>query len=84
MREGWTFEDGHHPAWIYKDGEMWVRHYPATQVMGEHWQAYRILGKRKSGRKPWANDNKRIGAGDGFRSLVAAMEAVEFEAIAKP
>ena len=78
MREGWTFEDGHYPAWIYKDGSMWVRHYPATQVRGEHWEAYKIVVKRKAGTKPWANDNRRMSAGDaGFATLESAMNAVE-------
>lgn len=79
MREGWALDnDLHHPAWIYKDGAAWVRHFMATNVKPEHWQAYRMTEKKRPGRAPWGHQNARIGVeGVGFQTLESAMDAVE-------
>ena len=77
MQAGWVYSGDFHPAWIYGDGSMWVRHYPATAARGEHWQAYRIVGKRHTSREPWGNNNERMGGDSGYPSLIAAMRAVE-------
>ena len=79
MREGWTLEnDPCHPAWIYKDGAAWIRHFEATNVKPEHWQAYRMTEKKRQGRAPWGHQNARIGVeGVGYQTLEAAMVAAE-------
>lgn len=64
-------------VWLHNDKPVWVVHYPATEVRGEHWQGYRSVEHIPAGRKPWAVNNKRIGGERGFASLEAALAAAE-------
>jgi len=65
----------HSACWVHETKPHWIVHYPATRVMGEHYQAYRAVERVPEGRKPWSVDNRRIGSPDGFRALDEAMQA---------
>ena len=79
MKADWRLHnDPHYPAWVYRDGQAWVRHFEAAPARPEHWQAYRMTEKPKSGRAPWGHQNARIGVdGVGYPTLQAAIEAAE-------
>ena len=62
---------------VHSEKPVWIVHYQATQVKGEHWQAYKAVLPVPIGRIPWSVDNRRVGSDMGFQTLEAAMEAGE-------
>lgn len=67
----------HGDCWLHDAKPVWIVHYPATDVRGEHYQAYRTVAPIPKGRQPWTVDNRRIGTDRGFATLDEAVQAAE-------
>lgn len=64
-------------VWLHDSHQAHIVYYePVPGIRDGFFQAYRAS---KQSDRPWSIHNKRIGTEDGFRSLEAAMAAVEVE-----
>jgi len=59
--------------WVHKTKPCQIVYYPATQDRREFYEAYTIIGKIDKNK----NNNRRLSDGDGYKTLEAAMQAVE-------
>lgn len=65
-------------AWLHREKNMWIRHYPMPNGRtAEFYQAYRPRDyvTIPAGKYPWTEDNRRFNE-RGFPTLEAAMEAI--------
>lgn len=64
-------------VWLHDSHQAHIVYYePVPGIREGFFQAYR---SSKPSERPWSIPNKRIGTEDGFRSLEAAMAAVDVQ-----
>jgi hypothetical protein len=73
---------GYSPVLVHNSKPIWIVRYNYNTSGGiqreqVNWQVYYPTVKVPEGRHPWTVDNRRIGNGEGFKTLPQALDVAE-------